>query len=134
MRRFQRLKKNRTPQLRMTIFAPSSGTVISKSIEEGRYISEGATLYELADLNVLWNIAQIFESDLSAIQKGRSVKITTQAYPGEEFFGKVTFVSPVLDPQTRTIAVRAEIANRQNLLKPQMYTQTLFKSDMGYGG
>ncbi|HYF02170.1 MAG TPA: efflux RND transporter periplasmic adaptor subunit [Patescibacteria group bacterium] len=127
------LEKSRTPQLRITVYAPSSGTVIAKSIEEGRYVAEGTTLYELADLSLLWNIAQIFESDLQAVQKGRTVKITTQAYPGEEFFGKITFISPVLDPQTRTVSVRAEVANRGGLLKPQMYTQTLFKSDMGMG-
>jgi Cu(I)/Ag(I) efflux system membrane fusion protein len=120
-------------KLTLTYYSPYSGTVIDKKVQEGMYVNEGATIYEIADLSTLWNIAEVYESDLAAVKQGSSVKLHLKAYPGEEFEGRVTFIYPVVDQQTRTVKIRSEFANRNNRLKPQMYGETIFSSSSGQG-
>lgn len=120
-------------KLTLTYYAPYSGTVIDKKVQEGMYVNEGATIYEIADLSTLWNIAEVYESDLAAVKPGSKVKLHLKAYPGEEFEGKVTFIYPVVDQQTRTVKIRSEFTNRSNKLKPQMYGETVFTSSFGKG-
>ena len=73
------------------------------------YVNEGTVIYEAAELSTLWNIAEVNETDLSTIKLGSKVKLKLKAYPGEEFTGKVTFIYPRINPQTRTIKIRSEI-------------------------
>ncbi|MDP3830094.1 MAG: efflux RND transporter periplasmic adaptor subunit, partial [Ignavibacteriaceae bacterium] len=102
------IKHSGQASLTLTYYSPVSGTVIEKKVQEGMYVNEGTAIYELAELSTLWNIAEVNESDLSAIKIGSKVKLKLKAYPGEEFAGKVTFIYPVINPQTRTVKVRSE--------------------------
>jgi membrane fusion protein, copper/silver efflux system len=124
-----------TGQISLTLsyYSPVNGTVIEKKVQEGMYISEGAPIYEVAELSTLWNIAEVNESDLSAVKVGSKVKLKLKAYPGEEFTGRVTFIYPVINQQTRTVKVRSEFSSQNNKLKPQMYGETIFYSDAGTG-
>lgn len=127
------IKNSGKINLTLTYFSPVSGTVIEKKVQEGMYVNEGTTIYEVAELSTLWNIAEINETDLSTVKVGSKVKLKLKAYPGEEFTGRVTFIYPVINPQTRTVKVRSEFSSFNNKLKPQMYGETIFSADAGTG-
>jgi Cu(I)/Ag(I) efflux system membrane fusion protein len=113
-----------------TYLSPVSGTVIEKRIVSGSYVSEGAPLYEIADLTMLWNVAEVFESDARNVSVGDKVTLTTAAYPNTVFRGTVALLYPVVNPETRTIRVRVVVANPSGKLKPNMYTETVFRGAM----
>jgi Cu(I)/Ag(I) efflux system membrane fusion protein len=129
----QELEKSRDVKTTITYYSPIGGTVIEKKIREGMYVNEGTLLFDIADFSTLWNISEVYESDIAAIHVGSPVKIRLRAYPGKEFDGKVTFISPVVDAQSRTIKVRSELANTSGLLKPQMYGETVHHVSLGTG-
>jgi Cu(I)/Ag(I) efflux system membrane fusion protein len=117
----------------LVYYSPFGGTIIEKKVQEGMYVNEGTVIYEIADLSILWNIAEVYENNLSSIKVGGKVKLHLAAYPDEEFEGRVTFIYPVVNQQTRTVRVRSEFINRGNKLKPQMYGETVFHSSNGRG-
>ncbi|OGU68329.1 MAG: hypothetical protein A2W30_07155 [Ignavibacteria bacterium RBG_16_36_9] len=127
------LKNTGKINLTLTFYSPVSGTVIEKKVQEGMYVSEGTAIYEVAELSTLWNIAEIYETDLSVVKVGSKVILKLKAYPGEEFTGRVTFVYPVINTQTRTVKIRSEFSSQNNKLKPQMYGETVFSADAGTG-
>jgi Cu(I)/Ag(I) efflux system membrane fusion protein len=129
----EELKHSGEIKFTLTYYSPVNGTVIEKKIQEGIYVSEGTAIYEVAELSTLWNIAEVNETDLSTIKVGSDVKLKLKAYPGEEFTGKVTFIYPVINSQTRTVKIRSEFSSHNNKLKPQMYGETVFSVENGEG-
>lgn len=103
--------------------SPISGTVLDKLVQEGQYVDPGMVLYDLADLSRVWIHLDVYEMDVRFIAVGHHVRIRTASYPGETFHGVVTFISPVLDPSTRTVRVRTEFDNASARLKPQMFVE-----------
>jgi hypothetical protein len=93
---------------------------------EGQYVDEGTLLYEVADLSVVWIYFDVYEQDMRFVQRGQNVAFSTDSYPGEQFTGRVTFVDPVMNPDTRTARVRTEAKNPNGKLKPQMFVQAVF--------
>ena len=81
----------------------------------------GEVLYQIADLSNVWMLADVFEQDLGRVQRGQSVVIRLDAYPDKVFNGEVTFIYPIVMPETRTAKIRIELPNAQGLLKPEMY-------------
>lgn len=122
------LGKSKVVSQTVTYYSPFSGTVLEKNVQEGMYINEGTIMFEIADLNTLWNIAEVYESDLSSIAVGSKVKVGISSYPGETFEGRVSFIYPVINPQTRTVKIRSVVANVKNKLKPNMYGETYFEA------
>lgn len=120
-------------KMSMTYYSPFSGTVIDKKVQEGVYVNEGSTIYEVADMSVLWGISEIFADDLGFIKEGSSVKLRLQSYPGEEFTGKVDLIYPVVNAESRTVKIRSVFVNRNGVLKPNMYGETVFTVDLGKG-
>jgi Cu(I)/Ag(I) efflux system membrane fusion protein len=118
---------------RMTIFAPIGGTVIQKNALEGKYVKQGENLYQIADFSNLWVLADIYESDMSSIQKGQRVDVTSVAYPGEKFTGKIAYIDPYLSPKTRTVKVRVDVPNADRKLKPGMYVDVLISAHIHEG-
>jgi membrane fusion protein, copper/silver efflux system len=112
----------------ITYYSPFSGTVLEKKIQEGMYINEGTVMFEITDFSTLWNIAEVYETDVNSIAVGGKVKVSVSSYPGEMFEGRVSFIYPVINPQTRTIKVRTVVANAKGKLKPNMYGETYFES------
>ncbi|MBL4883567.1 MAG: efflux RND transporter periplasmic adaptor subunit [Planctomycetaceae bacterium] len=102
---------------RMHLLAPISGTVIEKDVIEGQYAKEGDPIYKLADLSRIWLMLELFPKDAAAVRYGQRVESTVQSYPGHKFVGRVAFIDPEVDPQTRTIGVRVVIPNEKGLLK-----------------
>jgi len=129
----QTLEKTREINIILTYFSPISGTVIEKKVQEGVYVNEGTAIYDVAELSTLWNIAEVYENNLSNVKVGSPVKLRLRAYPGEEFNGRVTFIYPVLNSQTRTVKVRSEFSYYGGKLKPQMYGETVFINAGGQG-
>ena len=103
------------------ILSPISGIVIRKNVVEGQYVAEGDAMFEIADLSHVWVQAQVYEEQFSAIKLGQTVEARVEAYPGETFRGKVAFIAPALNPQTRTVDVRYDLENADLRLRPGMF-------------
>lgn len=100
--------------------ANTSGTVVKKMVEQGDYVRQGQSLLQIANLSRVWAIFQAYENDLPFIHRGQQVQFTAEALPGETFTGRVTFIDPVLNGQTRTVGVRVELTNTGGRFKPEM--------------
>jgi Cu(I)/Ag(I) efflux system membrane fusion protein len=125
------LERTGRPELALTFDSPVSGVVLQKSVVEGQYVSEGTELYLLADLSSVWLVAQVYEFELGRIRPGQAVTATVTSYPGREFDGKVVFVEPVLDTETRTARVRAILPNPRGDLKPRMFADARLSLPLG---
>jgi membrane fusion protein, heavy metal efflux system len=101
--------------------APASGIVLTRHVTSGSVASAGQELFTIADLSTVWMIAAVSEEHLGKIRLGMTAKVTVQAYPDQTFLGRITKLGEQLDPQTRTIPVRIELANAGGKLKPEMY-------------
>ena len=117
----ERIERTGKVQRTLTLRAPASGVVIEKNVSEGQRIMAGDVLYRLADLRTVWVEGEVFEQDLPAVRPGLTVTATFEALPGQEFHGKISYVYPTLDPETRTAKVRVELPNPGLKLKPGMY-------------
>src|SRR5262249_31221873 len=106
------------PGARLPVLAPINGHVVRKDVYEGHYVPEGAVLFEVADLGRVWVDAQVFEDQLWRVEVGCPVEATVPAWPGAVFSGRVTLIAPVLDPASRTAAVRFELDNPDHRLRP----------------
>ncbi|VAX36079.1 Probable Co/Zn/Cd efflux system membrane fusion protein [hydrothermal vent metagenome] len=112
------------------IYAPISGTVIKRHIQEGQYVNEGDWLFHLADLTHLWLFADVYEEELPLVKIGQSVQLSIRSFPGKTFQGTVAFIDPIVQPDSRTIRVRIEISNANGHLKPGMYTRVQLQSEL----
>jgi membrane fusion protein, copper/silver efflux system len=116
-----RLQRTGTATRTLTLTAPISGIVMDKPALQGLHFGAGDMLYRIVDLSTVWLLADVFEQDLAQIRPGQSANITVQAYPGRVFEGRVAFVYPTVNAQTRTAKVRIEVPNADLLLKTDMY-------------
>ena len=105
----------------LPLFAPMAGTVVHMNVTQGQHVNKGMNLYHIADLNSLWIMADVYEYELPWIYMGQAVEITTQSMPGLSFSGKVTYIYPFFDTQTRTQKVQIEVPNPTGRLRPGMY-------------
>lgn len=115
------LKKSKKIFQIVTIYSPIDGTVLKKNVDLQHYVSTGEDIFDIVDLSTVWVYLDIYEKDMQRIKIGQTVKISTDAYPNESFNGRVTFVDPVLNGETRTVRVRTEFLNSSGKLKPNMY-------------
>lgn len=117
-----RLEARGTSLRTIPIVAPAAGVILEKRVVQGQNVMPGMPLYRIADLSRVWVVASVYQGDLSRVKVGSPAEIALSHLPGRAFTGKVTFVSPVLDPGTRTAEVRVEAANTPALdLKPEMF-------------
>jgi Cu(I)/Ag(I) efflux system membrane fusion protein len=116
-----RLEKTGQVEKTLTLYAPADGFVTEKNILAGQKVMPADSLMVLTDLAVVWGDADIYESDLPYVQVGMPMELTLSYWPGKTFQGQVTFLSPSLDAETRTLKVRLEIPNGDLLLKLEMY-------------
>src|SRR5262245_38845110 len=107
--------------------SPATGDVIEKKIINGQRVQAGQELYRIADHSHLWVIADVAESDLSAIKIGTRANVTVRAYAAQPIEGEVTFIYPELRAETRTARVRIEIPNPDGRLKIDMYADVVFQ-------
>lgn len=100
---------------------PVNGVVLEKKALEGMRFMPGEVLYKIADLSSVWVVADVFEQDIAQVRAGSMTRVKVNAYPDKSFEGTVGLVYPTLNPATRTVSVRMEIANPNGLLKPAMF-------------
>jgi len=106
----------------MTVLrAPFAGAVIKVSASNGDVLEPGRAAFQIADLSRVWVQAEVYEKDLGRIRLQQDASIRVETYPDTTFPGRVTYISDVLDPQTRTARVRCEVANTDMRLKADMY-------------
>lgn len=123
-----RMEKQEKPTTAVSIRTPFGGTVMERIATEGTYIATGAPLYKIANLSTLWIQLDAYESDLPLLSVDQEVEIQVDAYPGEEFKGRITFIDPSLDPVKRTAKVRVEIENDEGRLRPGMFAEAVVAS------
>jgi membrane fusion protein, copper/silver efflux system len=119
------------PEALLPLLAPISGHVIEKNVYEGQYAFEETVLFEIADLSRVWIDAQIYENQLALVCLGQPIEATVPAFPGEVFKGTVALIAPVLDPTTRTAAVRLDLDNPGLRLRPGMYANVTLNVALG---
>lgn len=102
------------------VLTPFGGTVIERLATEGSAVTPGTPLLVVSDLSRVWVTAEIDETLVSRVVPGRPATVTAPAYPGETFTGTLAAVGDVVDPATRRVTLRIELANPGRRLKPQM--------------
>ncbi len=115
----------------LTFRSPVQGVVIEKSVLGGQRIMAGETVYRIADLSIVWLEGEIFERDLPTVRLGLQVVAEFPALPGKPRTGRITYIYPTLNPETRTARVRVELANPRLALKPGMYATFHFAAATG---
>jgi len=106
----------------ITVRAPVSGKVVDVAVAPGEYRNDtSAAVLTIADLSTVWVTADVPESRIRLIQKGEPVSITLAAFPDRTFTGRVKRIADQVDPQTRTIKVRAELSNPKGQFRPEMF-------------
>jgi Cu(I)/Ag(I) efflux system membrane fusion protein len=99
----------------------TDGVVIEMRARAGMRFMPGDTLFQIADLSNVWVVASVFEQDLGFVRPGQATVVTLAAYPGRRLEGRVAFIHPTLDPETRTARVHIEFPNEDGLLKPELF-------------
>ncbi len=127
------LEQSGTPSRTMSILAPASGVVLDKMVVKGQNIMPGMELYRIADLSTVWVIASVYQDDLPFLRTGMTADIELQSSPGKTYTGRVSFISPVLDPDSKTVSVRLEVPNTaDNALKPNMFASVKIVSPVAF--
>jgi len=113
----------------LVLRSPINGVVLEKNAVAGARFAPGEVLFKLADLSTVWVQAEVAEQDQAILRVGQTAIVMVDAYPGTLFPGHVSFISPVLNPQTRTVQVRVELLNRDNKLRPAMFASVQLSSE-----
>ena len=113
-------------QNRVTLRSPISGVVAELGAREGMTVMAGATLFRIAGLGTVWVVAEVPEAQAALLIPGGAVEARVPAYAAETFTGKVGAILPEINPATRTLRARIEVANRAGKLKPGMYATLRF--------
>ncbi|MFN3919225.1 MAG: efflux RND transporter periplasmic adaptor subunit [Methylohalobius sp.] len=125
------LERSGKSNLYQTIVSPISGYVIEKRALKGQKVAPGTTLYKIADLSTVWVLASIYESDLPLVQLGQEATMRLSYVPGASWRGKVDYLYPYLEAETRTNPVRLVFSNQDGRLKPGMYATLEIEVDLG---
>ncbi|MFO7535010.1 MAG: efflux RND transporter periplasmic adaptor subunit [Kiritimatiellia bacterium] len=119
---------------RITLYSPIQGTVIEKSIVQNSSFKAGDALYRIANLDTVWVYLDIYEVDLPWVRYGQGVEIIAEALPGRVFDGRVTFVQPIVNEETRTVRVPVHVENADHALKPGMFVSAVIQSALAGDG
>ena len=123
--------QTRVPRDTVQIQAPFSGIVQRISAEPGKNFGMGDELLEITDLQTVYVWANFYQQDLQFLEEGMPVEVTTSAWPGESFQGKIAVINPFLDSDTRTMRVRIDLENPDLKLRPEMFVNVRLKIDAG---
>jgi membrane fusion protein, copper/silver efflux system len=127
------LESTRQPEETLTLYSPFKGVVQDLDVDQGRHVSVGDHLVDVADLSTVWVWVQFYQDELSLLKTGLPVTITTSSYPGGKFNGKVSVVDPFINNEMRTARVRIDVENADFKLRPDMYVDVQLDVDMGKG-
>lgn len=117
----RRLEREQTIRSDVAIRAPFAGRVIMRNITRGEVVETSRNCFTIADLSDVWVVASVPEKDVQFIHPNQTVHVVVAAYPHGLFSGRMTYISDVLDPATRTMRVRVTVPNPERALKPEMF-------------
>ncbi len=127
------LEKTRKVRDTLVLRSPVDGRVLDRNVLEGSYIEPTTELYRIADLSIVWLQAKLYEYEIPHIHLDQQVTVSLLAEPAEAFLGRVAFVEPVVQEVTRTVRVRVEVQNPNDVFKPGMYADLKIEHRMGQG-
>jgi RND family efflux transporter MFP subunit len=113
------------PQIDLSIYSPANGIVTERKVTEGQYVNAGESLYTLSDLSTVWVKAELYQPDIATIRVGQPAEISWDV-PSGSTHGRVAFIDPMLNAQTRTASVRIQVANPKMRLRPGMFVDVKF--------
>jgi Cu(I)/Ag(I) efflux system membrane fusion protein len=116
---------------RFSIRADVNGVVTKKMLELGDYVERGMPIYEISDLSKVWVLFDLYESELAWVKEGSEIEYTVNSLPGETFTGIISFIDPLIDPQTRVASARVEVSNKDGRLKPETFASGIVKNKIG---
>jgi Cu(I)/Ag(I) efflux system membrane fusion protein len=115
----------------LTFYSPIDGFVLDRKAFPQTNVTPDMELYTVADLSTIWATADIYEYEVPYVHVGQQAEMEVSYVAGKTYSGRLTYISPTLDPQTRTVKVRLEFANPKFELKPQMFSEVMLKIDYG---
>lgn len=122
------LEKNKKANPVTTFYSSANGYITQMDIREGDYVMEGGTIVKLADLSTLWAEAQVYTSQMAGISSSSTASVQLPDFENKEITGKIDFVNPEINPDTRINLIRVSIPNSGNQLKPGMPAYVILKS------
>ena len=122
------LEKSGVAARTLRLVAPISGYITMKNVTAGAKVSPNDPLYEISDLSTVWVFADVYENDLPRLKLGEKAVLTLAYWPDRTWPGRVSYIAPSVEPSTRTVKVRVEIANSTGELKPEMFGNVLIAS------
>lgn len=108
------------------IVAPKSGTVLKREVTIGQVVQPADPAFTIADLSTVWIVANVPEEDAGRLREGMQVEVRIPALPKQLIEGRLSFVSPIVDPATRTVEVHIDVPNPRGLLKPDELASMTF--------
>jgi membrane fusion protein, copper/silver efflux system len=125
------LASTRDAQKIVTLYSPVSGTITGRNVSHGERIESTTSLLDIADLERVWVMVDVYESELPFVREGQEATIALSYLPGHTYTGRVSLVSPLLDTTTRTVKIRVELDNRDLALRPGMFANVELHADLG---
>lgn len=131
-REIQRLAAKTLPHAevaQVSLRAPFTGEVIERNATIGEVIDPNKSLFTVADLSTVWVRADFPEQQAGRLKTGLTIEVRVSAYPDTMFHGAITYVGAVIDPTTRTVTARADVANPEGRLRPEMFAEVTLVTD-----
>jgi cobalt-zinc-cadmium efflux system membrane fusion protein len=125
----EQLQKGRTVNSLTQIVATIDGTVLERKVTIGQVVQPADTLFVIADLSQVWLVADVPEQQGGAIELGKAVEAEVSAFPGQIIRGKLSFVSSIIDPESRTVRTRMDLPNPKGRYKPAMLAMMELKDN-----
>lgn len=116
-----RLDRSGAAASHLTIRAPISGVVVKRNMDPGAFLNVGDTLMTIVDPSTLWFQGSVYEQSYGVVRIGQTLTLTAMGLPGRVFAGRLSYIAPSIDPDTRTLPVRCDIPNPDGRLRPEMF-------------
>ncbi|MGD2116095.1 MAG: efflux RND transporter periplasmic adaptor subunit [Acidobacteriota bacterium] len=107
----------------VSVRAPFGGKVVAREATIGELVTPEDALFTLADLSQVWLWIDLYERDLAHVEMGDRVEVRLDAWPGQTFAGELAYIAAELDPESRTVRARVDLANPEQRLKPGMFAR-----------
>ena len=128
----EELERTRQPQRTLTLYSPFDGVVLERNAFAGQYITPEMSTFKIADLSTIWVVGQVFEYEMRMVKVGQNAEIEfPYGQSTRRLKGKITFIYPDVDPQTRRVKVRIEFRNPGLEFKPESYVTVVLRTGAG---
>ena len=119
----EELEETKTVRNSLYYYADYSGVITKKYVNEGSWVTEGTTIAEVVNLGSIWVIANVYENELGKVRVGQPVTVTLSGYPDKPISGRIDYINPFINPDTRTAEIRITTSNPGLMMKPGMYVK-----------